>query len=188
MTELVTALLIGSATYIFIGGIPHLPRMLKVKIGTKPKYSFRKQNSDQEFIESLWQLKSELSTGVLGSLSNLNIPKHKSLSQLELIIKSSNETGAAITPTINRLIKQLKNQIDLKQQVSAELASTKATVIILASLPIFGLFLSSLLSGNSINWLFGTPVGRWCLIGGLTLNLFGIVWLNRIIKKSLEVK
>lgn len=188
MIELITAVTLGLATYIFIGGIPKLPRLLKVKIGTKPKFSFRKQNLDQEFIEFLWQLKSELSTGVLTSLTGLNVPQHKSAANLELVIRSSYETGAAVTPTINRLIKQLKNQIDLKQQVSAELASTKATVIILASLPLFGLFLSSLLSGNSINWLFGTPGGRWCLFGGLTLNLFGIAWLNRIIKKSLEIK
>ncbi len=188
MIEFLAAVSISVATYIFIGGVFALPRFLKFKGRSLKTLKFRKQNLDQEFIEFLWQLKSELSTGTLSAMSDLKIPQHKSAAQLELVVQSSYESGAAVTPTISRLIKQLKNQIELKQQVSAELASTKATVIILASLPVLGVLLSSLLSGNSIQWLFGTSGGHWCLFGGLVLNLFGIAWLSRIIKKSLELK
>lgn len=188
MSELMAVVLLGLATYIFMGGIPALPNYLRFKTRKPIRFEFRKKNLDQEFIEYLWELKSELSTGVLTTLLDLRIPKHDLANQLELVVRSSNETGAAVTPTINRLIKQLKNRIDLKQQISAELASTKATVIILASLPALGIFLSSLLSGNSITWLFGTSGGRWCLFGGLVLNLIGIAWIKRIINKALVLK
>ena len=97
----------------------------------------------------------------------------------------NSQTGTSLTPTINRFIKQTKNQIELKQEINSELASTKATVVVLAGLPVIGIFLSSLLGANSLNWLFTTSGGRACLFLGALLNLLGIIWIKKIINRSL---
>jgi len=186
MITLLSAFFIGIATYIFIGGIPTIKIAKEIRL---PKFSTSNKrksiNSDQNFLEFLWNLKTELSTGSTTHLMDLNLPIHKHGPQLQLILESCFETGAALTPTLNRLIKKIKFDIELSQEIVAELASTKATVSILAGLPFFGLLLSSLLSGNSIQWLIGTSAGRLCLGLGLLLNGLGVLWLKKIVSSSL---
>lgn len=181
MTSLLAAVFCALATYFYLGGnlsIPKLNSVMRLKF-------CKVKNLDQEYLEYLWLLKSELSSGVL--LSNLSISEESNLfrSRSKLLFDLNNQTGTSLTPTINRFIKQTKNQIELKQEIESELASTKATVIVLAGLPIIGIFLSSLLGANSLNWLLTTAGGRACLFLGALLNLLGIIWIKKIVNRSL---
>lgn len=186
MTALACAGLISFAFYLKFGGqiqLSHFPH---------PKYAsnkFKKRNNlatDQVFLEYLWDLKSELSSGALIQNVQLSAPTHKFNNQLELVLSVCSETGAPVTPTINRFIKQIRDQIGLKQEVNNELASTKATIYVLAALPVVGLLLSALISSNSLRWLLTTTGGHLCLSGAVLLNLIGIKWVNRIIQRALE--
>jgi hypothetical protein len=186
MTVLISAGLIGLATYLYRGQIPLIKisnNSLKNRIYRQTEKNIMKTN--QNYLEFLWDLKSELSTGTNTDYVNLYLPEHKLSQQLRISIVNCLQTGAALTPTINRLIKQLKNEIEQKQVVDAELASTKATIAILAALPVFGLLLSGLLSGNSIHWLIGSSTGRICLLIGGLLNTIGIFWVRQIVKRAL---
>lgn len=183
MKSLFAAALVTISTYLFLGGT--FSRIHFKRLRT-PKFQVKRQSQmDQDFLEFLWNLKSELSSGAVNSKIETEIPNHQLSNRLNLILELSKQSGTPVTPVINRFIKQTKNQIELKQEIASELASTKATVIILASLPILGIFLSSLLSGNSLNWLFGTGAGRLCLGIGAGLNLIGLYWIKRIIRSAL---
>ncbi len=183
MKTLFASCLIGLAVFIYLGGSIPLPKFGKAK--RKICGHFKSNKENQEFLEYLWFLKSELSTGVNIANVDLNVPDHRLANRVNLFFALAAQTGTAVTPSLNRFIKQAKNEIELKQEIESELASTKATVYILASLPIFGLALGNLLNGNSIGWLVGTSIGRICLLLAIALNLLGILWINRLIKRSL---
>lgn len=153
-----------------------------------PNLSFRKRNLDQEFLAFLWEFKSELSSGMSIANHQVNLPDHRLKPYLETILRIARQTGAPLTPTINRLIKQTKNNIELNNEIAAELASTKATLVVLACLPAVGLVLGTLLSGNSLHWLLNNKFGHICLAAGLFLNLLGIYWLKLIINRALATK
>lgn len=183
MKTLFASCLIGLAVFIYLGGSIPLPKFAKTK--RKFRGHFKSNKENQEFLEYLWFLKSELSTGVNIANVDLNVPDHRLANRVNLIFALAAETGTAITPSLNRFIRQAKNEIELKQEIESELASTKATVYVLACLPVFGMALGNLLNGNSIGWLIGSSIGRACLFLAIALNLLGILWINRLIKRSL---
>lgn len=183
MKTITSSLLIGLAVFIYLGGLIPLPKF--GKSGRKFRFRFKSNSENQEFLEYLWFLKSELSTGINIANVDLNAPDHKLANRLNLIFSLAAQTGSAVTPSLNRFIRQAKNEIELKQEIESELASTKATVYVLACLPVFGLILGNLLNGNSIGWLIGTSIGRVCSLSAIILNLLGILWINRLIKRSL---
>ncbi len=185
MKSLASALLIGLSIYVSLGG-----QLRKVKISKINLPNFTRSNSkqqDQEFLGYLWSLKSDLSAGAIPSNLEVGLPKHFLSKRLKLVLELSSKTGTPITPLLNRFIRQVKNQIELKQEIASELASTKATVLVLATLPLLGVLLSTVIGTNSLRWLISTPVGRVSLFIGLLLNLIGGLWVNRIVKKALIV-
>lgn len=183
MISMLAAVFCALATYFYLGGSLSVS---KFKLAKRFKFNFKKEKHlDQDYLEYLWLLKSELSSGVL--LSNLSISEESNLFRLrsKLLFDLNNQTGTSLTPTINRFIRQTKNQIELKQEIDSELASTKATIVVLAGLPIIGIFLSSLLGANSLNWLLTTAGGRACLFIGVLLNVLGLIWIKKIVNKAL---
>lgn len=184
MKALLTSLLFGLSLFIFQGGQLKTIQLFQRKL---PKHRNRKnKNRDQEFLAYLWNLKSLLSTGFLPSNLAQNPPNHFLANRLAIVLRIGSDTGTALTPLLNRFIKQVKYQIELQQEVASELASTKATVFVLASLPIFGVILSIFIGANAITWLTQTSIGRYAFGFGVLLNVLGWLWVNRIIKNALS--
>jgi tight adherence protein B len=77
------------------------------------------------------------------------------------------------------------NRRALEQLISTELASTKATVVVLAGLPIMGLGMGLILGADSISWLLGTVAGRVCLLLGIGLEVVGWRWIKRLLNRAL---
>ena len=65
------------------------------------------------------------------------------------------------------------------------MASTKATVFVLAGLPIMGAGMGLMLGSDSMYWLLGSPAGRICLLLGLGLELAGWFWIKRLLNRAL---
>jgi tight adherence protein B len=68
-----------------------------------------------------------------------------------------------------------------EQMIATELASTKATVFVLAGLPLMGAGMGLILGSDSIAWLLGSSAGRVCLVLGLGLELMGWLWIKRLL-------
>jgi hypothetical protein len=154
-----------------------------LKINPRPN-----KRADQEFLAFLWSIKSQLSSGAIPANLTDSPPNHFLTEKFDLVLRIGSQTGTALTPLINRFIKQVKYQIELKQEIESELATTKATVLVLATLPLLGIFLSLLLGANSINWLLNSTLGRVSLGLGILLNLLGWLWVQRIVAKALVNK
>jgi tight adherence protein B len=72
-----------------------------------------------------------------------------------------------------------------EQLIAAELASTKATVFVLAGLPIMGAGMGLMLGSDAIAWLLGSTAGRVCLGLGIGLELVGWLWIKRLLNRAL---
>ena len=101
---------------------------------------------------------------------------------LELSSQSGSSVNEALTQVANKLIAR-RNQ---EQLIVTELASTKATVFVLAGLPIMGAGMGLILGTDSISWLIGSSAGRVCLVLGIGLEVVGWFWIKRLLNRALS--
>lgn len=101
---------------------------------------------------------------------------------LELSSQSGSSVNEALTQVANKLIAH-RNQ---EQLIATELASTKATVFVLAGLPIMGAGMGLILGTDSISWLLGSSAGRVCLVLGIGLEVVGWFWIKRLLNRALS--
>ena len=101
-------------------------------------------------------------------------------------MEASSASGGSATQSLSEIIHAMLKARSFEQQVSAELASTKATVFILAGLPIIGSGLSLLLGAQSLTWLLQSIGGRICLTLGITMEVLGWLWVKRLLTGALR--
>lgn len=112
--------------------------------------------------------------------------KFSALGNYGLLMQASAISGASISQSLSNLASSMIQNRTQEQLLSTELASTKATVLVLAGLPIIGSALAMMLGSQSIIWLVTTNVGRVVLASGLCLELLGLFWIKHLLKKALS--
>ncbi len=90
-------------------------------------------------------------------------------------------TGSGLAASIDRLTDGLRAAQAQRRTVDAELAGPRATALLLAALPLFGLLLGTGLGADPLHVLLRTPLGQLCLAGGLLLDLLGVWWTGRLV-------
>ena len=113
---------------------------------------------------------------------NYKIP---SLSRCANLLELSSHSGCSINDALSQVAEKLMNRRTQEQLIATELASTKATVFVLAGLPIMGAGMGFILGSDSIAWLLGTTAGHVCLVAGIGLELLGWFWINRLLNRAL---
>ena len=68
--------------------------------------------------------------------------------------------------------------------MAAQLAGPRATAVLLALLPAFGLAMGNALGADPLAVLVGTPLGQGCLVLGLLLEAAGLLWTARITRRA----
>jgi tight adherence protein B len=96
----------------------------------------------------------------------------------------SERSGSALAPSVSRLAATLRDEEQVRREVAAQLAGPRATSVLLALLPLFGLLMGGALGADPLAVLVGTPAGRACLISGLLLEAIGLVWTARITRRA----
>jgi tight adherence protein B len=104
-----------------------------------------------------------------------------SLARCANLLELSSQSGSSVNEALTQVADKLMNRRNQEQLIATELASTKATVFVLAGLPIMGAGMGFMLGADSISWLFGTSAGRVCLVLGLGLELVGWLWIKRLL-------
>jgi len=94
-------------------------------------------------------------------------------------------SGSRIIDALNQISEMLINRRKQEQLISTELASTKATVFLLAGLPIMGAAMGLILGTDSISWLLGSGTGRACLVLGVSFELVGWAWIKRLLNRAM---
>jgi len=101
------------------------------------------------------------------------------------LLELSSQSGSSINEALTQVADKLMTRRNQEQLIATELASTKATVYVLAGLPIMGAGMGLMLGSDSISWLLGSPAGRVCLALGIGLELVGWFWIKRLLNRAL---
>jgi len=105
-----------------------------------------------------------------------------SLEQLVKILSINKASGAPITRAIDMMIKSALIRHERTQQISAELSGVRATITVLALLPVLGAFLGMMIGVNVPYWLLSSRLGWLCLTMALTLEALGLYWVRKLIR------
>jgi tight adherence protein B len=92
----------------------------------------------------------------------------------------SRHTGAALAPMCDAIAGNLRADQLVRAEVSAQLASARATARLMAVLPGLALLLGSAVGAHPFRVLFGTPYGIACLAIGASLAGLGVTWVERL--------
>jgi Flp pilus assembly protein TadB len=101
------------------------------------------------------------------------------------LLDLSSQSGSSVNEALTQVADKLMTRRNQEQLIATELASTKATVFILAGLPIMGAGMGLMLGSDSISWLLGSSAGRVCLLLGIALELVGWFWIQRLLNRAL---
>jgi tight adherence protein B len=89
-------------------------------------------------------------------------------------------SGAALAPAIDRVADALQDEIDLSRDVASILAGPRATVQLLAALPVVGLVLGTAIGARPVGFLLQSGPGLGCLCTAIALDIVGVAWARRI--------
>ena len=97
-------------------------------------------------------------------------------------------TGAGLAVGVRRAAQAAAHELAVRQDLDRELAASRATVRILALLPVIGVVFGELMGAHTVRWLTGTDSGRLALMVGLLLMAAGWWWARRIVAAALTVR
>jgi tight adherence protein B len=107
-------------------------------------------------------------------------PGCRALGWLGVAWRVAEGSGAGLASTVERIAAAARADGEHRREVSAQLASPRATALLLAGLPVIGLGLGALLGADPLGFLFGTPAGWGCLVTGASLEFAGLAWTRRM--------
>jgi tight adherence protein B len=93
-------------------------------------------------------------------------------------------SGAALAPAIDRVADALQDEIDLGREVTSIMAGPRATVHVLAGLPVIGLLLGTAIGARPTDFLVGSVPGVGCVLGAALLDGLGVAWARRIARRA----
>ena len=96
----------------------------------------------------------------------------------------SERSGSGLARSVSRLAATLRDEEQVRREVAAQLAGPRATAVLLALLPVFGLAMGNALGANPLAVLVSTPLGQGCLVLGLLLEVAGLLWTARITRRA----
>ncbi|WP_106976705.1 type II secretion system F family protein [Streptomyces sp. NRRL B-24484] len=96
----------------------------------------------------------------------------------------STDSGTGLLEGLDQLADALRAERALAEEVAGELAGSRATVALLAVLPVFGLLLGTALGAHPLPTLLHTPLGLACLAAGAALEAGGLMWTARIVRAA----
>lgn len=93
--------------------------------------------------------------------------------------------GVGLAAAVERLEIAERDLQDRRRAVAVELAGPRATARLLAVLPALGVLLATALGAAPLSFLVGTAFGRACLVLGVGLDVAGMVWTARLVRRAI---
>jgi tight adherence protein B len=92
------------------------------------------------------------------------------------------DSGAGLADAVTRLAAATRESERIRLDLASRTAEPKATMRLLAVLPVFGVVMGIGLGADTIGWLLGTSLGRLTLTVGVGLDLLGVLWTHHMIR------
>ena len=94
--------------------------------------------------------------------------------------------GGAIADVLERLGEVLESERQAHDAMDAALAAPRATMMLLAGLPLLGILLGQSLGARPLHLLVHRPLG-WALLGlGVMLDALGLLWTRLLVRRALR--
>lgn len=115
-------------------------------------------------------------------------PDLAALSYLAVCWDVAAETGAGLATVVDGLAENLTEQEEQRAEALARTAGPRTTAFVLGGLPVVGVFMSGGLGGSPLAFLFTTPLGLACLVGGVVLDVLGVWWTVRMLRGAVATR
>lgn len=96
------------------------------------------------------------------------------------------DVGAPLADLLERLGTSVRQDADVDAQSRASLAGPRATVRLLAVLPLVGVALGQLIGARPVHILLGTPAGRLSGVTGLCLAVLAHLWTRHLVGRAVR--
>lgn len=93
-------------------------------------------------------------------------------------------SGVSLADALEQVLATLRAEHDVLLAVVGELAAARATVRLVAGLPLLVLAMGSGIGADPWAFLIATTPGQLCLWSGVTLATVGVLWLERIADRA----
>lgn len=94
-------------------------------------------------------------------------------------------SGIGLAAAVARVADSLRDDEQVRRETAAQVAGPRATGVLLALLPLFGLALGNALGAAPLRLLLHTPVGLVLLASAAGLEILGLIWMGRITRRVL---
>ena len=108
-------------------------------------------------------------------------PGRRALRSLSACWYAAERHGLALENAVGGIEEGLRAEQARLRSVEVELAGIRATILLLATLPLFGLALGFALGADPLGMLLYRPAGRLGLALGTALDLAGLLWTDRLV-------
>lgn len=108
------------------------------------------------------------------------------LRQLATCWQVAGRTGAGLAGVVDALGTDLRARERLRLETQAALAGPRTTAGLLAALPVVGIAMAAGFGAAPVTVLLRTPLGLACLTLGATLDLLGVLWTRRLVRRALD--
>ncbi|MBE3001850.1 type II secretion system F family protein [Nocardiopsis sp. HNM0947] len=115
-------------------------------------------------------------------------PDLAALSYLAVCWDVAAETGAGLATVVDGLAENLTEQEEQRAEALARTAGPRTTAFVLSGLPVVGVLMSGGLGGSPLAFLFTTPLGLACLVGGVALDVLGVWWTVRMLRGAVATR
>lgn len=94
------------------------------------------------------------------------------------------DTGAALAGVLRRVADDLKAAEAQRQAAAVALSGPRSSAAVLAGLPVLGVGLGVAMGARPGQFLFGSGIGQLVCCCGLLLDVAGIAWMSRILRRA----
>lgn len=106
-------------------------------------------------------------------------PGWSGLRALAVCWELADMSGAGLAEALDRVAESMRHEQEIASEVQGQLSTTRATAVVLATLPLLAVVLGSLLGADLLGVLLGSWLGGACLVSGVVLSAAGSWWVAR---------
>jgi tight adherence protein B len=108
-------------------------------------------------------------------------PGRRALRSLAACWYAADRHGIALADAVTGIEEGLRAESARLRATEVELAGIRATILLLAALPLFGFAMGVALGANPLNTLLHNTLGQLSLVLGVALDLVGLLWTDRLV-------
>ena len=108
-------------------------------------------------------------------------PGRRALRSLAACWYAADRHGIALADAVTGIEEGLRAESARLRATEVELAGIRATILLLAALPLFGFAMGVSLGANPLDTLLHNTFGQLSLVFGVALDLIGLLWTDRLV-------